>query len=125
MKKLSGKAVNSTLVEWIGPVNGRNYMGSGVSPFPSPVVEIRVFGTGGVKLQSNNTAIYKTPGSPPNAFRYDRVPNEANWTDVGAEITQASGYVQRTVTVEDYTNFLRVIVSTAGDAKVEIKSIWN
>ncbi len=125
MFKLEGRALNDTLVEWIGPVTGRNYNMVGLGTPIAPTVEIRVWGSGAVQLQSCDTAIFAAPSGDQNLHTIDRLPNPADWVNEGAVINEASGLTVRTVTAEDTTNFLRVIVSTAGTGRVEIKRVWN
>jgi len=125
MFKFEGRAVNDVLVEWNGPVTGRNYNVYQVAAPAPALVHIKVWGSGAVKLQHNNTFIFKTPGGDQNRHRLDKVPAETGWTDDGAAISEADRYQTRTITVDPATLYLRVILTTAGTGRVEIKSNWN
>lgn len=125
MFKLDGRAVNDVLVEWIGPVTGRNYnVAQAATPAPA-LVHIKVWGSGAVKLQHNNTFVFKAPGGDQNLHRLDKVPAETGWADDGAVVNEAAGYQTRTITVDPATLYLRVIVTTAGTGRVEVKSNWS
>lgn len=121
MFNLSGKAVSSTLMEIYGPSRKRNYSDGDPSK-----VQIRVIGTGGVRLQVNTS--YIIAGSVYGALNQSgqaQLPDPSTWTNVGDEITAVSGVTTLNITPTGDIQFLRLIISTAGSGKVHFTSLWN
>ena len=126
MRNLALFKVNDVIAEWIGPITGRNFNLFNVASPPTATVEIQLFGSGTVKLQTSTTAEFRVPGAARNPFRFDRVPPvDTGWSDVGSAITRASGFTRIPVTPDNHTCFLRILITVAGTGVVEWNSNWH
>lgn len=121
MYKLLGRAVGDVLTEFAGPRNGWNYGGT-----VTPVVDVRVIGTGTVKVQINSTPMFASTSNDPNPIDRTYIPNPANWSDVVGNIDQTSGLSAKNLTAADGRNWVRVVVVDpgAGDGKVSVGGRW-
>ena len=123
MAKLIGKPVNSQIVEFYGPINGRNYNTSGGTAIP-PEINVQVFGTGEVQVQQTQTFIMKGNAGN-NVFTRDKLPDATTWTNLGGTIDQASGLTTVAPTVDNSFSAIRVIVTTEGEGNVVVESHWS
>ncbi len=124
MAKLAGKAVNDLIVEYYGPVTGRNYNTSGAASPVAPAINVVVHGTGAVQLQESQT--FKMQGnSGTNNFTHDKIADPTTWVNLGTPIDASSGLTSVVPTVDSSFSTIRAIVSTAGDGHVVIQSDWN
>ncbi len=117
--KLTGRAVNDVLSEFVGPRTGWNYAGSDPA-----YCDIRVIGTGAVKVQINSTAILGSTSPDPNPIDVTYIPSPGGWSDVGGAVAMSDGLVAKTLTAGVPRNWVRVIVSTAGDGVVHLGGRW-
>lgn len=124
MPKLLGKSVNDKLVEYLGPITGRNYNTSGSAAPDTPEVTVVVVGTGAVQVQQTQTPLYRG-NSGTNVFTEYRVPDETTWVNLGGPINAASGPTTVNPTVDSTYSAIRVIVTTAGEGRVTIQSDWE
>jgi len=124
MAKLIQKSVGDVLIEYYGPVTGRNYNTSGSASPVAPAIEVQVFGTGSVQVQQNNTRINK-PNAGRHQFTYDSVGDPTAWTNLGPVINVSSGIVSVSPTVDPKFSSIRVILAGTGDGTVTVQSIWN
>ncbi len=137
MARLIGKKAGDIIVEYLGPIVGRNYFSDGTGAvLVAPTVQIQVFGdpAASVRLDENSDFIFlgsraSNYGSQ-SAINLEKHPDPAGWAPVGAAITGAAGLTTRAPTVLGNPDpvFLRVVVvapSTNPSAYVTISSHWS
>jgi len=117
--KLIGRAVNDVLSEFRGPQVGWNYAGADPAG-----VEVRVNGTGAVKVQVNTTTIFASNSNDMNPIDKTMMPDPTEWSDVGAAINEASGIVLRTTVPDANRRWFRVIVSSTGTGTANFGGKW-
>ena len=126
MAKLIGKNVGDVVVEMLAPLTGRNYFA-----VAAPQVEIRLVGTGAVKLQQNPDSIYvgeraSNYGSQ-GSINEERIPDPDTWVDVvGGAVNAGTSPVSPAVIARTIDQgYLRVVVTTAGTGNVTVVTKWN
>ena len=123
MAKLIGRKVGEQIVEFLGPINERNYnTNEGVAVPPS--ITVQVFGAGSVQLQQTQTPIIKGNAGL-NAFTFDRIADPTTWANLGAPVTDAGGPVTVVPTVDNVFCAIRAIVVTVGNGKSLIQAEWH
>jgi len=123
MIKLSGKSIGDVLVEYYGPVAGRNYNTTGVAVPTAPTIEVQVTGTGSVQVMQTNTRINKGNNGN-NVFTVDSIGDPATYVAVGGVIS-GPAIVSVSPTVGLTFSSIRVVVTGAGTGTVNVQSIWH
>lgn len=120
MTKLIGKAVGDKLVEYLGPIEGRNFNINGASP--APTLTVQLFGTGEALIEETQTREIKG-NTGNNAFTYESLPDDGTWAAV---TTVVGGAPAITVPVTSDATFaaIRATVAVVGDGKLVIQSNW-
>jgi len=124
MARLYTHKVGDVLVEFYGPVTGRNYNVSGSATPVAPVLEVEVIGNGGVQVYQSTTPVFSAPNQI-NAVMFETDADPASWTALGTPITSASGKVSLTPPIGTTFSALRVVLTTLGDGKLIVNPIWN
>jgi len=124
MAKLLGKAVGDTIVEFYGPITGRNYNIQDLAVPIVPRLVVQVFGTGAVQVEE--TVVYVFKGNDGlNVFTRDRAADQATWSTLGAVVDEGDGQVTENPAVDDEFTVIRVIVETAGEGQVVVQADWS
>lgn len=123
MAKLIGKAVGNTLVEFLGPIEGRNYNVAGLATANPATLELQVFGSGSIQVQESQTFIFKGNDGN-NVFTTEMEADPASWANLGAAIAATDGLVTRTLTDDLKFSAIRIIVAVAGTGRYVCQSIW-
>lgn len=121
MTKLIGKAVGDKLVEYLGPIEGRNYNINGSSPVPT--LTIQLFGTGEVLIEETQTREIKG-NSGNNAFTYESLPDDTTWATITTIVGNAAP-VTVPVTADPNFSAIRATVATVGEGRLVIQSNWK
>jgi len=125
MTNLTGKAINDTVVEYYGPVTGRNYNTSGSAAPVAPAIHLQVRGGGAIQLQETQSFVIKGNGGG-NVFTHDKLPDGATWVNLGPVITSGNPIVTVNPTVGSYFSAIRAVVVTPSDTgHAVIQSDWN
>jgi len=124
MAKFIMKSVGDVLVEYYGPITGRNYNTAGSASPVAPAIEVQVFGTGSVQVQQTQTRINKS-NTGPHQYTYDSIGDPTTWVNLGATIDNTSGIVSLAPTVDPKFSSIRVILASTGEGTVTVQSIWN
>jgi hypothetical protein len=124
MAKLLGKIVGQSLVEFLGPITGRNYNVSGAAAPVAPRIIIQVFGTGSVQMQQNGSSII-IGNDGGNVFTSDTEAAPTTWVALGGVISQASGQVVVNPAVNPNWGAIRAIVAVVGEGRVVVETDWN
>ena len=124
MARLSGKAVNDVIVEYYGPIHGRNYNTAGDAAPPPASIHVRVHGTGQIQLQETQSFILKGNDGTHN-FTHDQLPDQLTWVNLGAPVDTSSGVVTVNPTIDPTFSSIRAIIVTPGDGHVVIQSDWR
>ena len=124
MAKLTGKAVSDQIVEYYGPITGRNYNTAGAAAPAAAAINIQVTGTGSIQLQETQT--FKIRGNAGlNNFTNDKVPDETTWVNLGPVIDAAAGLTTVSPAVDPSFSCIRAIVAVSGEGRVIIQSDWR
>lgn len=120
MSKLIGKVVGDLLVEYIGPIEERNFNINGGSP--TPTITVQLFGTGSVLIEETQTPIIQANAGT-NAFTYETRPDQTTWAVVTTVVGNTPAI---TVPVTSDATFaaIRATVAAVGDGKLVIQSNW-
>ena len=140
MARLEGLQINDVVVEIRGPQEGRNYFADGTfSVAVTPEVEVQVFGSAVVKVQTNVNHIYvgeraSNIGSQ-GAINTEKAADPATWVDLafaGAaadpNIDASDGLQVNTAALpigNPNPTFIRIVVVTPGSGWVHLKSKWR
>jgi len=126
MTKFIGKKAGDVLVEYYGPIDGRNYNTAGDATPVAPAIDVQVFGTGSVQVQQNNVR-FNQGNAGLNQFTYDSIGDLTSWVNLGPVIDSTSGIVTVVPTVDPKFSSIRVnlVTTGTGDGKVIVQSIWN
>ena len=125
MMKFIGKDVGDVLIEYYGPVRGRNYNVSGAAAPTVPTIHVQVFGgTGAIQVQETQTFMIKGNAGT-NMFTHDKLADPATWVNIGPVITIASGLITVVPTIDSSFSSIRVIMATAGSGHAVVQSEWR
>lgn len=118
--QLLGKNVGDVLWEIFGPITGKNKF---LAESPS-TLEIQVFGTGEVTVESNQDFIFgsHSPTDPNPALVIMADPD--GWSAVGVPIDASDGLTTVTITATTDIQYVRVRVSGTGTGKVKMAARW-
>jgi len=124
MARLETLKAGDTIIEMLGAQTDRNYFSGG------PVeLHVQLFGSGSVQYQINNAFIFRgeragsISGQVP--INTEKVADPTNWTNVGAVITAASGLTVIPLSALVEPNFIRAIVTVAGDGYLSTATHWD
>lgn len=125
MTNFTGKAINDTVVEYYGPVTGRNYNTAGAAAPVVPAIHAQVRGGGAIQLQETQTFIMKGNVGG-NVFTHDKLPDGATWVNLGPVITSGTPLVTVNPTVDSSFSAIRaIVVTTSITGHATIQSDWN
>lgn len=140
MARLLGKQIGATVVEVLGPREGRNRFSDGTfSVAVTPTVEVQVFGSGVVRVETNDQSIIvgeraSNIGSQ-KAINTEEIADPGNWSPLAFAaaaadplIDQDDGLVPSTGAIPIGTTgptYIRVVVTTPGDGWVHFATKWN
>lgn len=121
MTKLIGKAVGDTLVEFLGPIQERNYNINGNSP--APTITVQLFGTGQVLIEETQNYVF-VGNSGNNTYTYESRPDQATFATIATIVGNAPA-VTLPVTPDNLYAAIRASVAVVGTGKLVIQSNWQ
>lgn len=124
MAKLRGKAVGERIVEFLGPITGRNYNVNGSAAPVAPQIRVRVIGTGSVQLQEAPGGFQVSGGPGVNSFTWEKAAIPSAWANLGPVVADTGTHVVITPTIHANWTAVRALVSTVGDGQVIIETDW-